>query len=108
MEHEDDKPEYWEESRRPEETCCQSDSSIRPSANTGMKNSQRIIKIVIIIEKTVEHVSDDYANCKWCSWYSHQRTDTRTGGLRNNRMSGDHPNYSIIEVGQITEKSPGD
>ena len=23
-------------------------------------------------------------------------------------MSGDHPNYSIIENGQNTEKSPGD
>ena len=32
---------------------------------------------------------------------------TRTGGLRNNRMSGDHPNYSIVEISQNTEKSPG-
>ena len=23
-------------------------------------------------------------------------------------MSGDHPNYSIVEIGQKTEKSPGD
>ena len=33
---------------------------------------------------------------------------TRTGGLGNKRMSGDHPNYSIIEIGQNTEKSPRD
>ena len=31
-----------------------------------------------------------------------------TGGLRNNRTSGDHPNYFTIEVDQNTEKSLGD
>ena len=31
-----------------------------------------------------------------------------TGGRANKRISGDHPNYSIIEIGQNTEKSPGD
>ena len=31
-----------------------------------------------------------------------------TGGLRSWRTSGDHPNYSIIENSQNTEKSPGD
>ena len=32
----------------------------------------------------------------------------RIGGLGNNGMGGDCPNYSIIEIGQNTEKSPGD
>ena len=31
-----------------------------------------------------------------------------TGGLGNKRTSGDHLNYCIIEIGQNTEKSPGD
>ena len=31
-----------------------------------------------------------------------------TGVLGSWRTSGDHPNYSIIENGQNTEKSPGD
>ena len=35
-----DQPEYWEESWKLEETCCDSDSSGKPSANTGVKNSQ--------------------------------------------------------------------
>ena len=30
------------------------------------------------------------------------------GGLRGWRTSGHHPNYSAIENGQNTEKSPGD
>ena len=31
-----------------------------------------------------------------------------TGGLGSWRTGGDHPNDSIIENGQNTEKSPGD
>ena len=31
-----------------------------------------------------------------------------TGGLGSWRMSGDHPNYYIIENSQNTEKSSGD
>ena len=37
-----------------------------------------------------------------------QRIDKGTGGIGNKNMSGDHPNYSIIKIGQNTEKSPGD
>ena len=43
-----------------------------------------------------------------CSSYSHQMIDTGTGGLGNNRTGGGCPNYSIFEIGQNTEKSPGD
>ena len=39
---------------------------------------------------------------------SHQMTGTGTGGLENKRMRGDHPNYSIVEINQNPEKSPGD
>ena len=34
--------------------------------------------------------------------------EQETGGLGNKRMSGDHPNYSIINISQNTEKSHGD
>ena len=33
---------------------------------------------------------------------------TGTGRLGNKRTNGDHPNCSIIKIGQNTEKSPGD
>ena len=36
-----DRPEYWEESWKLEETCCHSNSSEKPSFNTGVKNSKR-------------------------------------------------------------------
>ena len=35
-----ERPEYWEESWRLEETCCHSVFSERLSAKTDMKNSQ--------------------------------------------------------------------
>ena len=42
------------------------------------------------------------------SWYSHQKIIKGTGEFGNNRTRGDRPNYSIIEIGQNTEKNPGD
>ena len=59
-------------------------------------------------KKTVEHESNNHTNCDWYFWYSHQRIIKGTGGLGNKRTSGDHPNDSIIENGQNTEKSPVD
>ena len=56
----------------------------------------------------MEHESDNYTNRNWCFWYSHQRINKGTGGLGKKRTSGDHPNHSLIENGQNTEKSPGD
>ena len=60
------------------------------------------------LKKTLKPESDDYSNCNWCSYYSYQRIRTRTGGVRNKRTGRDHPNYSIFEIGQNTEKSHGD
>ena len=51
------------------------------------------------LKKTMEHEGDNYSNRDWCFWYSHQRIIKGTGGLGNNRTSGDHPNYNIIEIG---------
>ena len=58
------------------------------------------------IEKP-KHESNGYTNCNWGSWYSYQRTGTRTRGLGNKKTSGDHSNYWISEIGLNTEKSPG-
>ena len=46
--------------------------------------------------------------CNLCSWNDPQRLGKRAGGVRSRRTSGDHPTYNIVEVGQNTEKSPGD
>ena len=56
----------------------------------------------------MEHESDNYTNYNRCSWYSHQRINIGIGELRNKRTSRDHSNYFITDIGQNTEKSPGD
>ena len=56
----------------------------------------------------MEHESDSDTNCDWCTRYSYQRIGTRTGRLGNLRTIENHPYYSIVEIGQNTEKSPGD
>ena len=55
-------------------------------------------------KKTMEHKSDCDTNCNYCYWYSHQRIGTRTRGLGNKRTSGDHSDYSMVEIGQNTQK----
>ena len=56
----------------------------------------------------MEHESDVYANYNWCSWYSHRRIIKGTRGLGNKRTCGDNPIYDPTEIGQNTEKCPGD
>ena len=60
------------------------------------------------LKKTVEHERDGDKNRNWYSWHSLQRIYIRTGGHGNKRTSGEHPNDSIVEIGQNTGKSPGD
>ena len=48
------------------------------------------------------HEDDGYTNINCCFWYSHQGIITEITDA-----VGDRPNYSIVEIGQNTEKSPG-
>ena len=63
------------------------------------KKKDKYLDLARELKKTVEHESDVYTNCDWCSCYSHRRIIKVTGGLGNKRTSGDHPNYYIIENG---------
>ena len=56
----------------------------------------------------MEHKGDCDTNCNWCAWYNPQRLGKGTVKFGNKRTSGDHPNYSIIMIGQNSEKSPED
>ena len=46
--------------------------------------------------------------CGWCSWNNPKRIGKGTKKFRNKRTSRDHPEYSIIQIVQKTEKSSGD
>ena len=56
----------------------------------------------------MEDESDGDIHCNWRAWNNPQRIGKGTGRRENKRTSGDHPDYSIIKIGQNTEKSPGD
>ena len=58
------------------------------------------------LKKTMEHEGDKYTNFDWCFWHGNQRIIKEPGVFGSRRSSGDHPNNSIIENGQNTEKSP--
>ena len=56
----------------------------------------------------MEDECDSDINCNWRTRYSNQMVGTGPGGLGNKRTSEHHPNCSIVEIGQNTEKSFGD
>ena len=56
----------------------------------------------------MEHEGDGDTSCNWSTWNNPQRIGKGTGRLGNKRTSWDQPNYSIIKIGQNTEKSPED
>ena len=60
------------------------------------------------LKKIMEHQGDNYTNRDGNFWKSYQKIIKGTGGLGNKKTSEDHLNYCIIEIGQNTEKSPGD
>ena len=87
--------------------CCPADRIV------NWNNAKRGINTLNLLgnkknKQTMVHESNDYTNCNRCSWYSHQRIGTMTGGHGNNWTGGGCQNYSIVEIGQNTEKSPGD
>ena len=55
----------------------------------------------------MENEGDSDTNCNWCVPNNLHRLGKGTGRLKNQRASGDHPDYSISKNAQNTEKSPG-
>ena len=58
--------------------------------------------------KSMKHEDDGDTNCSWCAWNNPYSIGKRIGRLGYQRTSGDHPDYSIIKIGQNTEKNPGE
>ena len=61
----------------------------------------------MIIIKTMEHEDNGDTICKRCTWKNSQRFG-KGWRVRNQKTSHDYPNYSIVEIDQNTEESPGD
>ena len=60
------------------------------------------------LKKNYRNEGDNCTNCDWCFWYCKKRVTKGTGVFGIWRTSGDHPNYSIVENDQNTEKCHGD
>ena len=56
----------------------------------------------------MEDDGDGDANCIWCTRNDLQRNGKRALRVGSRRTSRDYPNYNVVEVGENTEKSPGD
>ena len=56
----------------------------------------------------MEHEGDGDTNFNWYTLKNLQKLGKETGRIRNQRMSGDHSDYSVIKIDQNTQKSPGD
>ena len=84
-------------------TCRIVDFAVPADHRVKLKESEKKDKYLDLARelKKLEHLCNDYTNCNWCSWYCHKRIDTETGGLRNKRTSGDHPNYWLTEIARI-------
>ena len=56
----------------------------------------------------MEQEGEGETNCNWCTRNYPQNFEKEAGRVGNWRTRGDHLNYSIVEVGQNTEKCPRD
>ena len=56
----------------------------------------------------MDHEGDGNTNYNWYTWNNPQNIVKRTTRLRNQKTSKEHSDYSIIKIGQNTEKSLGD
>ena len=56
----------------------------------------------------MERNCDSNTSRNWYAWNNPLKIGKRTGRIENKRTSGNHPDNSIIKIGQNTDKSPRD
>ena len=54
----------------------------------------------------MEHDSDGNVKSNWYARSDPQNLGKGAGTVGNQRTNRDHPNYSIVKIGQNTEKDP--
>ena len=56
----------------------------------------------------MEYENHSDTNCNRCTWINVEGIGKETGRLGNKKTSRDHQDNKIIQIGQNTEKFPGD
>ena len=59
-------------------------------------------------QKAMKNAGDSNTCSSWYTWNGPQRIGKGIGTVANLGKNQDHPNNSIVEISQNTEKSPGD
>ena len=99
-------------SQQKKRTCRKMDFFAPPAEDrVKFKESEKRVKSLDLarkLKKNTEHEADDGTNCNRYTWKNYQKIEKWTRRFGNKRTRGDHPDYSIIKIGQNTEKSPGD
>ena len=83
--------------------------SSRPQ--NGNKRKQKDKQILGPYQRTMkaeEHEGYSETNFSWHSCNSHQRLEKGSKRIGNHRKNQDHSEYSIVEINQNIQKSPGD
>ena len=99
--------------RRPEQliiykkktTCQIVDFAVKIKEN---EKRDQYLDLARELKKGMEHENDGDNYCNCCAWNGPQRMGKGIGRLGNWRTNRDHPDDSIVKIGQNTEKSPGD
>ena len=76
-----------------------------------IKESEKVNKYLDLaseLKKIVEHKNDSDTNRTWRTWNSPQRLKIVTARTENQCKNRDHSDYSMVEIGKNTAKSPGD
>ena len=72
------------------------------------KEKEKKGRVLTTCQRTEKNMMVEDTYCDWRGWNGSQRLGKRAGRIRNRRRNRDHLNYSIVKIGQNTEKSPGD
>ena len=56
----------------------------------------------------MEHEYDCDTYCNWNTWNDPKRIVKGIERFKDQRASRDHPDYSVVKIGHIIEKNPGD
>ena len=102
---------YNNQQKKKKKICKIVDFAVSADHRIKLKECEKKDKYLDLareLKKTMEYEGDNYTYFDWSFWYSNWRIIKGTGGLGSWKMSGDHPNYSITENSQNTEKSSGD
>ena len=75
---------------------------------TEWKKTRNDRQILGPCQRTKKTEADKVDGGGWWTWNSSRWLGKETGRIENQRKNRDHPNYSIVGIGQNTEKSPGD